>query len=285
MPTIRPATLCLVALLPAFPAIAVAQDCFAVMDEICGVGQSITDCAYDGSMWNYVPDYCVGDFQTAIENEAAYYNEQAQQGQMNDWTCADVMDNVCGAGQSITDCAYDGTMWNSVPDECIGDFQIALENEAAYYNEQAQQQGGGSGDCVAMMDQICGAGQSITDCAYDGTMWNYVPDVCIGDFQTAIENEREYYEQQAGDGQAPAGGSGALTGYSYGGNLRTGPDDSYPSVAVLAEGDWLDIVENSGVYLDGYAWFYVRTPHGEGYQWGGIICSEGGYIDGVYSTC
>lgn len=199
--------------------------------------------------------------------------------------CLAVMDQLCGEGQSITDCAYDGTIWNYVPDRCIGDFQTALENEAGYYAEQAVQSQQGGVDCFGVMDEICGAGNSVTDCAFDGTMWNYVPDMCVGDFQTAIENEREFYDQQAEQYQAPVAQSGALTGFSYGGNLRTGPGGSYPSIAVLAEGDWLDIVENSGAFLDGYAWFYVRSARGEGYQWGGIICSDASYIEGVYSVC
>ena len=48
----------------------------------------------------------------------------------------------------------------------------------------------------------------------------------------------------------------------------------------------MTIVTNTGVQFDGYDWFEIRTGNGvNAYQWGGIMCSEGRQIAGIYEQC
>jgi len=75
-------------------------------------------------------------------------------------------------------------------------------------------------------------------------------------------------------------------GRSLGGNLRAGPDTAQQSLGGVAENAPLTIVANTGAHFDGYDWFRVQLGDGRsGYQWGGILCSEGLQLEGVYQTC
>lgn len=77
-----------------------------------------------------------------------------------------------------------------------------------------------------------------------------------------------------------------MAGRSLGGRLRNGPGTNFSPAGSLAEGDPLTIVTNTGVRFDGYDWFEVRTPGGgTAYQWGGIMCSEGQMIEGIFEQC
>lgn len=75
-------------------------------------------------------------------------------------------------------------------------------------------------------------------------------------------------------------------GRSLGGNLRAGPDTAQQSLGDVGENASLTIVANTGVDFDGYDWFRVQLGDGRsGYQWGGILCSEGTHQAGVYQAC
>lgn len=75
-------------------------------------------------------------------------------------------------------------------------------------------------------------------------------------------------------------------GQSLGGKLRVGPGTQYARAGSLAEGTRITILRNTGVRIDGYDWFEIATRNGtRGYQWGGIMCSNGNQIDGIYSVC
>lgn len=77
-----------------------------------------------------------------------------------------------------------------------------------------------------------------------------------------------------------------IAGRSLGGRLRNGPGTNFSAAGSLAEGDRLTIVANTGVGFDGYDWFEIRTPGGlTAYQWGGIMCSEGQLIGGIFQQC
>lgn len=77
-----------------------------------------------------------------------------------------------------------------------------------------------------------------------------------------------------------------LPGRSLGGNLRAGPGTDEPSLGAVVENAPLTIVTNSGVDFDGYDWFRVQLGDGRsGYQWGGILCSEGTQMAGLYQAC
>lgn len=75
-------------------------------------------------------------------------------------------------------------------------------------------------------------------------------------------------------------------GRSLGGRLRDGPGTNFGAVGSLAEDTPVTIVTNTGVQFDGYDWFEIRTANGmTAYQWGGIMCSEGQQIAGIYEQC
>lgn len=75
-------------------------------------------------------------------------------------------------------------------------------------------------------------------------------------------------------------------GKSLGGKLRDGPGTNFRQVGSVAEGTWLTIIANTGINFDGYDWFEVALDNGQrGYQWGGIMCSNGPRLRGIYSSC
>ena len=97
----------------------------------------------------------------------------------------------------------------------------------------------------------------------------------------------------AGGGQTHASGAVGgnerpvnLAGRSLGGRLRNGPGTNFSPAGSLAENDPVTIVANTGVRFDGYDWFEVKVPGGStAYQWGGIMCSEGQMIEGIFEQC
>lgn len=98
--------------------------------------------------------------------------------------------------------------------------------------------------------------------------------------------------QQCGGGGAPAGqiaGSPEPLNYqgrSLGGKLRIGPGMNYPQSGSLAEGTWVTILRNAGGRFNGYDWFEVVTDSGiKGFQWGGVMCSNGTLLPGIYQQC
>ena len=83
-----------------------------------------------------------------------------------------------------------------------------------------------------------------------------------------------------------SGGGINRQGRSLGGNMRSGPGTNYDKVAGLPEGTPVTILSDSGVRFDGYNWFEVVLDNGmRGFQWGGIMCSNGDRLNGIYSAC
>jgi hypothetical protein len=133
--------------------------------------------------------------------------------------------------------------------------------------------------CSQQARQICGENQTIGDCFDDERMWDSLDPECTGAVQTMIETEREASQPENAD---PVN----LYGTSYGGILRSGPGQEFSKVASLREGDSIEILEDPGVWMDGYKWFKVRTPRGVGYHWGGIFCVPGDTPPaGIFSNC
>jgi len=95
------------------------------------------------------------------------------------------------------------------------------------------------------------------------------------------------------DGVAPppqdgAGGETEVNapGRSLGGKLREGPGIDYPDIASLPEGMPVILYSNSHVEYDGFEWFRIVLTDGRvGYQWGGILCSEGQELPGLLRMC
>ncbi|MEP3198051.1 MAG: DUF4189 domain-containing protein [Lentilitoribacter sp.] len=83
------------------------------------------------------------------------------------------------------------------------------------------------------------------------------------------------------------GGSGLnAQGQALGGNMRSGPGTNYGKISSVAEGTYLTILFDTGVGFDGYNWFEVALDNGRrGYIWGGILCSNGDKLWGVYASC
>jgi hypothetical protein len=88
---------------------------------------------------------------------------------------------------------------------------------------------------------------------------------------------------------ASGGSAGAALnapGLSLGGRLRDQPSMDSNSPGSLAEGAPITILSNTGVSFNGYDWFRVRTPSGMvAYQWGGIMCSKGRLLPGIFQQC
>ncbi len=77
-----------------------------------------------------------------------------------------------------------------------------------------------------------------------------------------------------------------MTGRSLGGKLRAGPGTNYAQAGSTGLNSPLQIIRNTGVRFDGFDWFEVRTSAGQqAYQWGGIMCSNGSRITGIYEAC
>ncbi|MCB1382304.1 MAG: SH3 domain-containing protein [Notoacmeibacter sp.] len=106
------------------------------------------------------------------------------------------------------------------------------------------------------------------------------------------EFECEPWERQSGAMQERAvvhmvAESGVLNapGRSLGGKMRAGPGVDFPQVGSLTENLPVTIRRNSGVSFNGYDWFEVSANGRIGYQWGGIMCSEGQQLAGIFEQC
>ncbi len=94
-------------------------------------------------------------------------------------------------------------------------------------------------------------------------------------------------EQTHADGAVGGNESSILNtpGQSLGGRLRDGPGTNFSAVGSLAEGTPVTIVRNTGVQMNGYDWFELSVDGRIAYQWGGIMCSNGSTLAGIYTTC
>ncbi|MEM1366046.1 MAG: SH3 domain-containing protein [Pseudomonadota bacterium] len=78
----------------------------------------------------------------------------------------------------------------------------------------------------------------------------------------------------------------AVGNFSLGGNVRSGPGMDFDRVDALRFAEPVAITERTGVVMDGYEWFKIEYSEGlEGYQWGGIMCSNAPNISGLYAPC
>lgn len=133
--------------------------------------------------------------------------------------------------------------------------------------------------CRDEAQAMCGKSDiSLAECMEKFDLWPKVPNECVGELQTMIEMEREVEREQSG--------TFILYGYSHGGALLDGPGLEHREVGTLLDSDWLEIVEDTDIWSDGYKWFRVETPIGAGFHWGGTICTESdGAVEGVRGTC
>lgn len=75
-----------------------------------------------------------------------------------------------------------------------------------------------------------------------------------------------------------------MYGRSLGGIMRKRPDTASSRIASLRDGDRIEILEDTGIGMDGYTWFKIRAKGRTGYQWGGILCSDAA-LDGSLEVC
>ncbi|WP_319531550.1 MliC family protein [uncultured Cohaesibacter sp.] len=74
-------------------------------------------------------------------------------------------------------------------------------------------------------------------------------------------------------------------GQSYGGKVRAGPSMNDAQIGSLYEGMAIQILNGTGVIMNGYEWFRIQYGNGNiGYHWGGLFCSER-YYPTIYTTC
>jgi hypothetical protein len=133
--------------------------------------------------------------------------------------------------------------------------------------------------CEVEARQMCGdpmRNLRLADCLNDHDLWPAVPNECIGDLQTMVEMEREANAETNSVG---------ISGFSYGGILREGPGTEFRRMGSLVEGEYLEVLNETGIWWDGYQWFRVSTPIGTGYHWGGIFCTESAPVAGVLGVC
>ncbi|MGH1367389.1 MAG: SH3 domain-containing protein [Maritimibacter sp.] len=72
---------------------------------------------------------------------------------------------------------------------------------------------------------------------------------------------------------------------SLGGNLRADPAQDAKQLGTLGKGEVLELVEDTGQEYHGYTWFKVNARGYTGFVWGGMICSEGHHLTGVFAAC
>ena len=77
---------------------------------------------------------------------------------------------------------------------------------------------------------------------------------------------------------------GPFNGFSFGGNLRAGPGTNFADVGSTFNGQQLTLLNDTGVYFNGYSWWIVQLQNGQqAHQWGGLLCSPGNLLVGVFN--
>lgn len=72
---------------------------------------------------------------------------------------------------------------------------------------------------------------------------------------------------------------------SLGGKLRSGPGTTFKTLGIINKSTEVILLEDTGVWMNGYEWFRLQGEGITGYQWGGLLCSKGLELDGVYQRC
>ena len=73
---------------------------------------------------------------------------------------------------------------------------------------------------------------------------------------------------------------------SWGGKVRSGPSMQSRQVGSLRNGDPVQLLEDTGVFMNGYPWWRIQYRNGRrGFQWGGILCGYDNPINGIHRVC
>lgn len=138
------------------------------------------------------------------------------------------------------------------------------------------------GSCSQQVEYLCGDDPA-SQCFADESLWAALSEECHLDQRMIIEMEREG-NAESGYGPNGTGFPNFGSGFSYGGLLRNGPSMDYERLGSLFDGDEIEIVEASGEWMNGYQWYVINSPVGQGFHWGGLFCSHKP-LEGVFTTC
>lgn len=105
--------------------------------------------------------------------------------------------------------------------------------------------------------------------------------------QAFFAAEEQCKNRDYGSNQPPPEGNlTQIPAGSWGGIVREGPGQNYRRLASLNQGERVMLLENTGVYSNGFPWWYIEFwGNRTGYQWGGILCSLNAPMEGIYETC
>lgn len=81
----------------------------------------------------------------------------------------------------------------------------------------------------------------------------------------------DYLQYDGIVGQPNSGGTNAT---SCGGIVRSRPDMASRKVTSLREGKRIEILDGTGVWMNGYEWYQIAFDGRNGYQWGGILSAD-----------
>lgn len=99
-------------------------------------------------------------------------------------------------------------------------------------------------------------------------------------------NNQDYGSNEPPPGNEPNPPPAGIPAGSWGGIVRDGPGQNYRRLASLEQGERVTLLENTGVYSNGFPWWLIEFWGGrQGYQWGGILCSLNAPLEGIYETC
>lgn len=186
---------------------------------------------------------------------------------------------LCGgqaamAGQQVWDCSGEGDVWYRVTVDSAKPLRLKMESQGEYVNDSNRKVsrmkgfGGNRGYSLWEVDGFKIATDFATmDFEVDGATWD-----CRLVAGKLLQNAGS-----AGAGSAP-------TGRSLGGNLRSKPSVESRKIGSAPAGTPLVYLELGPLY-DGYRWYEVEAGGVRGYVWGGIACSDGLKINGVYQVC
>lgn len=127
-------------------------------------------------------------------------------------------------------------------------------------------------------------------CQYLGQLLN-VDQAAYQNYVNQIESIRQtramIANQQGGETPNDSGGTtGSGEVASWGGVVRSGPGMETARIDSLKQGEPIELLQDSGVHMNGYNWYQIRYRGNKiGYQWGGIICGRYQPVPGVHEVC
>lgn len=121
-------------------------------------------------------------------------------------------------------------------------------------------------------------------CRYLGQLNPVAYQNYLAQIQVLQQTRDRFVGQQGGSNSGNPVGFGDVA--SWGGVVRSGPGMETNRVDSLQRGEAIEILQDSGVFMNGYNWFQIRYRGNQiGYQWGGIMCGRSQPVPGVHEVC